>query len=765
MRVSRTAPSNARLAPRIRLSQPSRTDIALDTAAFVRRFEVATRNGIKDVIAGVVASVVLVANIISFGALMFPGALSAGIPIAVWAMLIGSCIGGLWIAWATSLPPLASGIDSPTGAVLVVLSANVAATVVHAGGSTDMAVTVTMLIFSLATLLSAALLLVLGLCRWGSYFRFVPYFVVAGFVAATGWLLIAGGLRMTVGRAVTMSNLLSMWTPSATAKLAVALAALLVMLAVRRWVKSAVAMPVAILVMAAAGGGALAHLGLAGPEHGWYLPSIGALTPWKPLEALQALHLPWQTIAALVPEVAAVAIVALISLLTKVSTLEVSRKASGDLDQEFRAHGIGNLVAAPFGGLMCHLQTGTSRLLEQAGGATRMSGAACAIALGAVGIAGINLPGLIPIPIVAGLLFFLGYTFFMDALLRPCVQRAWMDLVLAVGIMVVCIAYGFLNGVLLGVIGACVSFAISYARLGVVRRHVTRAHFTGYVSRSAQAADYLRAQGDAIQLYWLSGYIFFGSSEGIYERIRADVESLPPLCVRYVILDFDAVPGADSSAMASLAKLRNYCDRRGITLVYAAVAKPIRTALQMNGLLARNVHEGAFGDLNHALGWCEDRLLEEANVETSTGIAGFDAWLQHQIGPQLHAADLLEYLQRKDVDGEATLYRQGDPADTVDFVAHGNLVVEVHTPGGQHLRVRRIATHTVVGEMGFFRRATRTATVSTDGPATLFSLTRDSFERMQRERPDLAGRFYEFVVRSLADRIDAANRAITALTD
>jgi SulP family sulfate permease len=737
----------------------------LDTSAFARRIEVAARNGIKDVIAGVVAAVVLVANIISFGALMFPGTQGAGIPTAIWAMLIGSCIGGVWIASRTSLPPLASGIDSPTGAVLVVLSANIAASVAQSGGSADMAVTATMMIFTFATLLSAALLLVLGVCRWGSYFRFVPYFVVAGFVAATGWLLIAGGLRMTFGRAVTVSNFTSVSTPDSIAKLAVALLALLVMLAVRRWVRSAVAMPLAIVSMAAAGALALGMLGLDGPGHGWYLPSLGALTPWKPLEALGTLQLTWPSIAAFVPEIIAVAIVALVSLLTKVSTLEVSRKVSGDLDREFRAHGIGNLIAAPFGGLMCHLQAGTSRLLEQAGGATRMSGAACAIALGAIGVAGINLPGLIPIPIVAGLVFFLGYTFFMDALLRPCVQRAWMDLVLAIGIMMVCITYGFLAGVVLGVIGACVSFAISYARLGVVRRHVTRAQFTGYVSRSAQASDYLRAHGDAIQIYWLSGYIFFGSSEGIYERICADVESLPPSEVEYVILDFDGVPGADSSAMASLAKLRNFCDRRGITLLYAAVRKPIRTALQVNGLLARNVRHRVFDDLNHALGWCEDRLLEDAKLETSTGIAGFEAWLQHQLGAELHATDLLGYLRRKDVKGPETLYRQGDPADTVDFVAHGNLLVEMHTGGGQLLRVRRIATHTVVGEMGFFRRATRTATVSTDGPAALYTLTRESFERMQRERPDLAGSFYEFIVRSLADRVDAANRAITALTD
>jgi hypothetical protein len=34
---------------------------------------------------------------------------------------------------------------------------------------------------------------------------------------------------------------------------------------------------------------------------------------------------------------------------------------------------------------------------------------------------------------------------------------------------------------------------------------------------------------------------------------------------------------------------------------------------------------------------------------------------------------------------------------------------------------------------------------------------------MRRERPDLAGDFVEFILRTMADRIEAANREIAAL--
>ena len=241
----------------------------------------AGRDWFKDIVAGLAASVVLVANIVSFGALMFPGDLSTGIPTAVWAMLIGGCIGGVWIALRTSLPPLATGIDSPTGAVLVLLSAAAGSGVVAAGGSTQIAVETVMLIFTAATLMSGALLYGLGALRWGSYLRFVPYFVVGGFLAATGWFLIAGGIRMTIGRTLSLDTFATTWTLIETAKVASAVGTLAVLLALRRWIKSALAMPAALVAMWLVGAVVLGSLGLSGLSTGGICPRLGHWPPGR----------------------------------------------------------------------------------------------------------------------------------------------------------------------------------------------------------------------------------------------------------------------------------------------------------------------------------------------------------------------------------------------------------------------------------------------------------------------------------------------------
>jgi SulP family sulfate permease len=659
---------------------------------------------------------------------------------------------------------MASAIDSPTGAVLVLLSASTGSGVLAAGGSAQTAVETVMFVFTAATLLSGAILYIIGIARWAGYFRFVPYFVVGGFLAATGWFLFSGGIRMAAGHKLTLASLTETWTLAQSIKLAGAAAVLAVLLSVRRWVKWAFAMPIALVAMWLFGSFVLMQLGLTEATSGYYLPSLGALTRWNPFKAFHTTQLSWPMLASLTPQMLAVTIVSLISLVTKISSIELTRQASGDLDCEFRAHGLANLIALPCGGIANGVQIGASSLLKHAGGATRVSGVFAALALGAVALSSFDLPGMIPIPIVAGLVFYLGYTFFMEAFRRPYAQRAWFDIMLATAMMILCIEYGFLVGVVAGLICACVLFAVSYARTGVVRRHVTRSDFASHVVRATDAADYLREHGDAIQMYWLSGYIFFGSSESVFERIRRDIEALRRQQVAHVVLDFRTVKGTDSSAVVSFSKLRNFCDRLGIGIVYCSLSPANRASLEGGGLIGGKSRHKAFADIYSGLAWCEDELLSASDLNRNLDVSGFEPWFQQELGATVAVSDILSYLDRKDMEMSEVLYREGEPADTIDIIAAGNLAVDITRADGGQLRIRRLMTHAVVGEMGFFRRSIRAATVSSDGPAILFTLTRPNFERMRRERPDLAAAFDDFVLRALADRVDFANHAIAALS-
>jgi hypothetical protein len=59
---------------------------------------------LRDIAAAAVSAIDLLTSIVSFASLMFSGALAAGSPTAVWAMLVGSGVAGVWIALRSSLP-------------------------------------------------------------------------------------------------------------------------------------------------------------------------------------------------------------------------------------------------------------------------------------------------------------------------------------------------------------------------------------------------------------------------------------------------------------------------------------------------------------------------------------------------------------------------------------------------------------------------------------------------------------------------------------
>src|SRR5205807_8497637 len=102
---------------------------------------------------------------------------------------------------------------------------------------------------------------------------------------------------------------------------------------------------------------------------------------------------------------------------------------------------------------------------------------------------------------------------------------------------------------------------------------------------------------------------------------------LPSRRVAYVLLDFRMVTGADSSAIVSLTKLRNFCSKQDITLMYCSLSPSVQTAAEINGLFGGKSAHKALPDLNLALAWCEDRMLVNAMLLVAESVTMFYDWI------------------------------------------------------------------------------------------------------------------------------------------
>lgn len=730
----------------------------------MKRWKIAAPKSLaQDALSGAISALVTIAYCVSFSALLFQGPLQGGLGMGLAALLTGSALTGAIVALFTTIPPVDAGPDTPAIAVMSVLAGTVSSSIFLAGGSSELAVRHVLLAISAATFMTGIVLTALGSFRLGQVLRFVPYPVVGGFLAASGWLLATGAIEVVVGRAPDWRHLSFVADGEGAVKLALAVALAGFLLYARKRYQSYFILPGTFLAATLALNVWDTLIGLGGSDGGWFLGEGGALTMWFPLSIAFDARTDWGVLLEAIAEIGAVSGVTAIALLLDVSSLEVARARGADLDGEFRINGIANALVAFVGGVGGNLSLQASILIEEAGGVSRFSGLAAAATIGAVLASGLDVVALVPTPLLGGLLIYLGAVILSQALLRSPARRSFTDTILAVTIMAVIVWFGYLVGVVAGILGACVLFAVSYSRIGVVRRHLTRAEFASNVERSLEQSRILREEGRKIHVFWLAGYVFFGSGNGVFEFIRSVIDRQREPRVRFVVLDFKRVSGFDTSATLSLVKLRNHCEQRGVVLNFAALDEKLRTTLDLSGFFRDEAVQQIFGSRNDALEWCEDRLLAQSGL-MRPAFGDLETWLGREIGVAITPELIRCYFERREVASQSVLYREGDSSQTIDLVVSGGISIMMRNEHGEAFRLRRMSGNTVVGEMGFFRSSPRAASVVADEATVVYSLRRESFDNMVRDDPDLAAAFMRFIVRVLADRVEFANREIAALS-
>jgi SulP family sulfate permease len=69
----------------------------------------------------------------------------------------------------------------------------------------------------------------------------------------------------------------------------------------------------------------------------------------------------------------------------------------------------------------------------------------------------------------------------------------------------------------------------------------------------------------------------------------------------------------------------------------------------------------------------------------------------------------------------------------------------------------------VVGAVDFFRQSNHQTTAIVEAPSTLYRLTIESFQRMEKEQPEVTTAFQAAVIQILGDRLTYAYKEIADL--
>ena len=712
-----------------------------------------------EILAGLLTALVIFAYSASFASLVFAGPLAGHVDLAVAAAL-GSA------ALATGVNALFGsqrfGVVAPDTPIVALLGA-LAAGVATSGAQAlrpEAALAHGIAAFVLCSALTGIALLAVGVFRLSKWVRFVPYTVIAAFLAASGWFLVSGAIGMATGRALVDLRA-ALGDEEAAYRLGATLAVAVALGLSRMISGSALSTPVLVLLAFGLFAAGLQITGI-DPETlraGQWLFPAGADAPAALPPILLLRHAPpdpWVFLDAL-PEIVTIAGVATIAIFLNASGLEAQTGRDTDLDRDYRVNGAANLMLAALGGLPSNLSLNRSCMNYMAGGRTAVSALAAALGCLAVAAASQPLAAIAPKPLLAGMLLFMGATMLRRWLVDTFRQFSLGDWLTALAIFALIVVFGYVEGAVLGVIAACLTFALSYGRTPFIRLAMTRADCASYVERPRQQEALLRAEGGRVLVYRLQGFLFFGSAYRVSHAVRRAVEQAAEP-VSSVLLDFRFVTGIDASADAAFERLGWRLRERGVGLCLTELG----SGGWSRGLAARAADEprdqAVRPTLDAGLEWCEQRLL--ADVGRSAPMhRPVEAWLADELGSG-HAAQVMSRMRRRRAAAGERICLQGEPADTMVFVGSGRVSIYLDLGSGGQLLLKTMLGETVIGEVGFFKRLPRSASVVAETDAEYYEIDRDSFDILGSEAPHACAALQALILRVLADRLVFANREL-----
>ena len=110
------------------------------------------------------------------------------------------------------------------------------------------------------------------------------------------------------------------------------------------------------------------------------------------------------------------------------------------------------------------------------------------------------------------------------------------------------------------------------------------------------------------------------------------------------------------------------------------------------------------------------------------------------------------------------LAEQGEASDAMFIVETGRVSVYLRLDEhGASKRLRSYGPGTVVGEMGLYTDAPRSADIIADEDTRVLRLTVRRVAELETEHPALALKLHRHVVRTLAERLNAANEELRLL--
>ena len=697
--------------------------------------------------------------------LLARGDLAGSVASVVTIILFAAALQPMVTAYFSAIPGQATNTQEIS---VVALGTVVSATSADfSGAPTDPAYLVTIVItVGLTTLLCGLAMFWLGKARFGRIIRFVPYPVFGGFLAITGWYLLVGGMEIVAGHHLGLQNLDRLFEPVTGVKMALAIVFVALVQLFTARTSSGVLLPLAVVATIAVFNAVVLFLGISQIElkqFGWII-IVPAQDVWPPFALSDLALLDWTAVGAGLLYAPFVVLVTVAAAMMNVSGIEVQLKGDVDLNRELRSMGLGNTFSGLVGGIPGFPSVAATLLAVRMGAAERSVGLLMGLIVLIALVFTSQLLAVAPAPLFGALLMWMGVSLLIDWVVRPIrtLRRSEHGIILL--ILAVSIAAGIPAGIITGLLAALVLFVFEYGRVEGVRFIAT-----GHDYRSRMLSDERRValepHGNAIVVMKLSGFIFFGTSDRIIQRIGERVLASAAAPIRFIIMDFRRVTGIDSSTILSFNRLKRLAQKQGFSVVLTSLQKEPAASLRASGLDVAAAPFHVEPDIDAGVSWAENGILKVSAPQTLVSPLKPELVVERFLGDAALAKALLSYFEKVEFEPGSYLISQGSMADDIYFIESGEGIVVLEVEQGSPVRLMTFGTGTILGEVAFYRGERRSASAVASTHVKAWQLKRSALAEIERKSPKLAAAFHHQIARALAERLQNANRLIRVLAD
>ncbi len=434
----------------------------------------------------------------------------------------------------------------------------------------------------IATLMAGVMLILMGVFRFGSLIKYIPMTITTGFTAGIAVTILIGQIKDFLGLTYAAG------TPNIeTLEKLEAIAGAMTTVNWQAVVVGAVGLAVLILwpllgkaklgafskicakippsIIAVAVGIGLVQLPVFAEVN--TIGSLYTITAGFPTPAFPAFD--FATVRAVLPSAFTIAILAAIeSLLSCV----VSDGMIGDRhnsNTELIAQGVGNICSGLFGGIPATGAIARTAANVKNGGRSPVAGIVHALVLLLFLLVLMPVAQLIPMPIIAAILFMVAYNMSeWRHFVRICKSAPLSDILVLLATFVLTVVFDLVVAIAVGLVLAAILFIKNISDVTEVR----------HWSESADENERQKHIPGGTQVYEINGPLFFADTDKFAAFDLGEG-------TRVLIVRMRNVPSLDATAMAQLDLLRIKCAQNDIRLILSHVNKQPLAVMKRSGFI------------------------------------------------------------------------------------------------------------------------------------------------------------------------------------